>query len=241
MSKSIRWLIGGACAILVGVVLRVTGVAGTVLAPLQEMVTNGTAVVCRWLDVGNYRQKYQQAQAELTALRRQVIDQEQAVHDAKWYREFLGLKEANAALVFCEAQVIAADTDSFTVNKGTLDGIDGGEPVITACGLVGVVKEAGLSWARVYALANKEVAVSIVSNRNRANGEMIGGVARFPRDSNVEEGERLITSGYGGTYPRGLIIGELGYCTLQSDGLYRSAAVKLYAKYEERVMVITAF
>ncbi len=241
MSKSIKWLIGGVCAIVVGVVLRITGVAGTLLSPLQEAVTTGTTAVYHWLDFGNYRQKYQQAQTELTTLRQQIIEQEQAVHDARWYREFLGLKEANPALALCEAQVIAVDANTFTVNRGTLDGIDGGEPVITSDGLVGVVKEAGLSWARVFTLAHKDVVVSVVSSRNREKGEVIGGVARFSRDSTVQEGERLITSGYGGTYPRGLMMGELRSCTLQSDGLYRSAAVKMYAEYQERVMVITAF
>lgn len=226
---------------VLGVVLRVTGVAGVLLTPLQTGVTVAADWVTERLDIGGYRAKYEAAQIELTDLRRQLTEQEDAVHTAAFYREFLALKEARPSLSLCDARVIAADDDSFTVNVGTVDGVTGGEPVMTASGLVGVVAEAGLSWARVYTLSHEAVTVSVICSRTAETAEMNGGTVRLDRDSEALAGDRVMTSGYGGRYPRGLLIGELQAVTADAGGLSKSAAVRFFAEPEERVMVVVGF
>lgn len=239
--KTVRWLIVGALAVVLGVVLRVTGLAGTLLTPLQEGVTVAVQWVTERVDFGGYRQKYKALQAEVDKLRRQLVEQEDAVHTAAFYRQFLALKETRPSVSLCEARVIAADKDGFTLNVGTVDGVTGGEPVITASGLVGVVAEAGLNWARVHTLSHEAVTVSVTCSRTAETAEMSGGVVRLSRDSKASAGDYVMTSGYGGTYPRGLLVGELGTVTADSGGLLRSAAVRLFAEREERVMVVTGF
>ena len=239
--KTVSWFCVGAAAIAFGVVLRVTGVAGVLLAPLQTAVTAAADWVSERVDIGGYRAQYEEAQAELTALRRELAEQEDAVHTAAFYRAFLALKETRPSLSLCDARVIAARTDSFTVNVGTVDGVTGGEPVMTAHGLVGVVAEAGLNWARVFPLTHESVTVSVTCSRTAETAEMNGGVLRLHRDSEATTGDRVMTSGYGGKYPRGLLVGELQTVTADSSGLSRSATVRLYAEAEERVMVILGF
>lgn len=239
--KTIKWLSLGALTVVLGVVLRVTGLAGTLLSPLQEAVTAAAQWVSERVDVGGYRQKYETAQAELADLRSQLAEQEDAVHTAAFYRAFLGLKETRPSVVFCEARVIAAERDSFTLNVGMVDDVTGGEPVMTASGLVGVVAEAGLNWARVHTLSHEAVTVSVVCTRTAETAEMSGGVVRLSRDSKAMAGDRVMTSGYGGKYPRGLLVGELETVIADSGGLSKSAAVRLFAEREESVMVVLGF
>lgn len=239
--KTVKWLIVGVCAVAVGVVLRISGLAGTLLAPLQEGVTSAVEWVTERVDVGGYRARCDELQAELNTLRLQRTEQEDAVHTAAFYRQFLALKEVRSSMELCEARVIAAESDSFTLNVGTVGGIAGGEPIITAAGFVGVVAEAGLNWARAYPVSHEAVTVSVVCTRTGETAEMRGGVVRLSRDSNATVGDRVMTSGYGGAVPRGLLIGELQTVTADSGGLVRTAAVRLYAEREERVMVVTGF
>ncbi len=236
--KTVRWLTVGALAAAVGVILRMTGLAGTLLTPLQEGVTAAAEWVTERVDPGGYRARYEALQAEISALRLQLTEQEDAVHTAAFYRQFLELKEVRPSLDLREARVIAAKADSFTVNVGTVDGLAGGEPVITAAGLVGVVAEAGLNWARVHTLSHEAVTVSVTCARTAETAEMSGGAVSLSRDSKAVAGDCVMTSGYGGTVPRGLLIGELETVTADGGGLVRIAAVRLFAKREERVMVI---
>ncbi len=236
-----RWLLLGVFAVAVGIVLRVTRMAGTLLAPLQEGVTSAMEWVSERVDLGGYRARCDALQAEVDALRLQLTEQEDAVHTAAFYRQFLALKEVRPSLDLCEARVIAAERDSFTLNVGTVDGIAGGESVITAAGLVGVVAEAGFNWARVYPLSHEAVTVSVICTRTGETAEMHGGAVRLSRDSEAVAGDRVMTSGYGGSVPRGLLIGELETVTTDSGGLVQAAAVRFYAEREAHVMVVTAF
>lgn len=239
--KAITLLCVGAVAILVGVVLRVTGVAGVLLTPLQERVTAAADWIAERVDLGGYRAKCKAAEDELTLLRQQLAQREDAVHTAAFYRGFLALKDTRQSFSLCEARVIAAEVDSFTLNVGTVDGVEGGEPVIAASGLVGVVANVGLNWARVVPLTHPSVTVSVTCSRTAETAEMSGGVVRLDRDSEAIKGDLVMTSGYGGAYPRGLMIGELRTVTTESGGLSKTASVRVFAEREQRVMVVLEF
>ena len=239
--KTVGVFVLGALLLTGGVVLRISGLSGTLLTPLQSGVSAAAEWITDRVDIGGYRQQYEEAQAELDELRRQLTENEEAVHTAAFYRQFLALKETRRSLSLCEARVIAAEAESFTVNVGSLDGLAGGEPVMTASGLVGVIAETGLNWARVYPISHKAVTVSVTCSRTAETAEMSGGVLRLDRDSDAKAGDRVMTSGYGGKYPRGLLIGEIGDVTADTGGLSKTAAVNVYAKQTEQVMVVVGF
>ena len=238
--KTVGILALGALVLPLGVGLRVTGLAGTLLTPLQSGVSTAAEWVTERFDFG-YRDKYEAAKAELDTLRSELTEREDAVHTAAFYREFLELKNARPSFSLCEARVIAAKEDTFTLDVGTVDGVTAGKPVITASGLVGVVAEAGLNWARVNTLKNEAVTVSVICARTAEVVEMSGGTVRLSRDSEATAGDRLMTSGYGGAFPRGLLVGELVTVRTDTGGLSKSAAVRLFAESPTRVMVVLEF
>ncbi len=230
----------GALVIALGIALRVSGLGGTLLTPLQSGVSAAAEWVTERLEFG-YREKYEAAQTELDTLRSALAEQEDAVHTAAFYRQFLELKNTRSSFSFCEARVIAAKEDSFTINVGTVDGVSDGQPVMTVSGLVGVIAETGLNWARVHTLSHKAVKVSVVCTRTAEVADMSGGTVRLSRDTNATGGDSVMTSGYGGAYPRGLIIGQLQTVTADTGGLSKTAAVRLFAELPTRVMVVTEF
>lgn len=237
LRKTLTALAWGACAVAVGVLLRVTGVSGILTAPLQQAVVQAAETV----DIGGYRARYERAERELAEARRALAEAEEAVHTADFYREFLALKEHRPSLSLCDAWVIAERRSAVTLSVGEADGIRVGMAVMTVSGLVGVVSDAGLATAQVRAVTHPEVTVQVTVCRTGDDGEMTGGVLTLPRGSTATTGDRVMTSGVGGVYPRGLLIGQLGAVEEDPGGLFRTATVIPYAACERRVMVITGW
>lgn len=236
-----RWLAVAAALVAAGVVLRLTGLAGTLLTPLQTGVAGAAEWLIERTDIGGYKAKYHAAQEQLATLREQLAAEQEAVHTAAFYRAFLELKTKRCDFVLCDARVIAAGRDTLTVNVGTLDAVAVGQPVLTAAGLYGTVAGVGLNWAQIRPLSSDDVSVSVVCCRTGETAQLINGTVHLDRDSTVTAGDLVITSGYGGAFPRGLLVGEIGAVTADSGGLSRTAAVRVFAEDAERVMVLVGF
>src|SRR4029077_14926301 len=121
---------------------------------------------------------------------------------------------------FSEARLINADTDPFsqkiTLNKGKLQGVQVGQPVIDAHGLVGIVASLEDRNSRVLLLTDPSFAVPVQSVRSGeraiAVGSGPGGELRLnyvPRTADFVEGDQLVTSGIGGRFPIGYPVGTI--------------------------------
>lgn len=121
---------------------------------------------------------------------------------------------------FFEARMVHADVDPFRqqilLNKGKNQGVEIGQPVIDAHGLVGVVLERNQETARVLLLTDTGFAVPVQSVRSGeraiATGSGTGGELRLnyvPRTSDFMEGDQLVTSGLGGRFPAGYPVGVI--------------------------------
>ncbi|MBN9288402.1 MAG: rod shape-determining protein MreC [Gammaproteobacteria bacterium 39-13] len=121
---------------------------------------------------------------------------------------------------FSEARMIHADIDPFRqqilLNKGKDQGVEVGQPVIDAHGLVGVVLDRNKETSRVLLLTDTGFAVPVQSVRSGeraiATGGGTGGELRLnyvPRTSDFMEGDQLVTSGLGGRFPAGYPVGVI--------------------------------
>lgn len=110
--------------------------------------------------------------------------------------------------------------DVFTINVGYNDGVEVNDPVITPDGLVGRVTEVGGSWAKVMAIIDSRSSVSCLVERTRDNGIVSGALqtddkngecsmSYLPLEADLLTGDRVITNGLGGVFPRGLVVGEI--------------------------------
>ncbi|HLP40665.1 MAG TPA: rod shape-determining protein MreC [Fibrobacteria bacterium] len=123
---------------------------------------------------------------------------------------------AGSGLPLKMAQISAEDPGRFStnwvVNLGRQDSVDVNMPVLTWKGLVGRTAKCFRRHCLVQGLGDPSCKVSVLVNRSRMSGMLEswpGGrlVARFPRDSDVGEGDTLVTTGMGGVYPKGLMVG----------------------------------
>lgn len=117
------------------------------------------------------------------------------------------------------AEVIGRNANSWTeiiyINRGTRDKVVKGLPVVTHEGLVGQVIYAAPTLSQVMLLTDFRSGVDALVQRSRASGVVTGrgrNVAELkflPVGADVQPGDRLISSGMGGVFPKGLIIGEV--------------------------------
>ena len=125
--------------------------------------------------------------------------------------------------MFEEASVIGRESGNYstvyTLSKGTMHDIKVNMPVITEDGVVGYVTEVGPTWCRAVSIIETASAVGAYIERSGELGLIEGSyelrfegkcrMIRLPADADVHEGDRVLTSGLGSIYPRGLFVGEV--------------------------------
>lgn len=119
-----------------------------------------------------------------------------------------------------------------TVNQGSFQGIEKGMPVIVDGEvLIGRVIEVYPKSAKVMLLSNPESRVSGITVTGSAQGIALGehglGILfdMVLQAETLKDGDRLVTSGLGGEFPKDLFIGTLQQVRLSEDRLYQRASV----------------
>lgn len=169
-----------------------------------------------------------------------LVEYENIKRENEQFREFLQLKENNPDYDFETATVIGRDSTSrfgsFTIDKGSVDGIEVADPVITSDGLVGIVWEVGLTYSHVRTVIDISVDVGVYSISTRDSGIVSGDITLsseglcklryLPKNSGISAGELIVTSGIGGVFPKNLVVGTVRSIELDSNGLSLSAAIE---------------
>jgi rod shape-determining protein MreC len=197
-------------------------------------------------------------QRENEALRRRLLDLErEAVRSAevgetnRRLAELLSFRERLRGQAQA-AQVIGKDPRvwfrSFVINKGESDGVRKGMAVLSAHGAVGQVYATGAHSARVLLITDHNSGVDAVVQRSRARGIVEGAADEgctmkyLRQGEDVEVGDRVVTSGLDGVFPKGIVIGHITGLSRRSRGLLQAATVEPAAPFDrlEEVLVVDA-
>lgn len=133
----------------------------------------------------------------------------------KPYIEALGAVQLRFAGTGLIAEVIRDARNPYTrkiiINKGMTQGVVPGLAVIAGDGVVGQVTAVGLMSSEITLSTEKDQAMPVVLVRNGLRAIAIGGgrdgtieVPSLPLGSDVQIGDKVVTSGIDGTYPPGL-------------------------------------
>jgi rod shape-determining protein MreC len=125
------------------------------------------------------------------------------------------------------------------IDLGTRDGINTNLPVLTAEGLVGRVSSVGLTRSQVVLIGDPNCKASalvenpahdtgIISASGPLNDSLVQ-LTYLSSNANLKPGQRVITSGLGGIFPKGIPIGLVVDARPVEFGLYTEARVKLNA------------
>lgn len=192
------------------------GIRNTVLRPFliaQVRITAGRALR---VDVSRIR-------AQRDSLAALAVAQSSLSEENRQLRAMLGLA-ARAQTLFVAAQVLRLGTSgassTFLVDVGLADGIGVGSPVIAPEGLLGVVIRADQHTAQAIDWSSSEFKVSAMSTDGASYGIVEARPGRFreedvllltgaPFHSDIRPGTRIVTSGRGERYPRGIPVGTV--------------------------------
>ena len=238
-----------------------SSVFGYIFEPFQKFSTGVSDRVTSTLDMLFNAEKYYNENIELkntlNEIYNDIIDYDIIARENEQLRVMLELKEEYDDYVFsAPCTVIARTTNdpyhSFTIDKGSEDGIAPYDPVITSSGLVGVCYDVSRSTSKVRTLYSPKTAVGVTSVRSKATGIIEGdyefaenGQCRMnyiSKTSDIEEGDIIITSG-SETFPANQLIGTVKEVGMEDSGLSKYAIINLAINPDDvsTVFVITSF
>lgn len=222
----------------------VSAAVGTVLSPLQKGVSFVTGKVGHLID---HFQNYDEMEAENQELREKVAQLEQQVRDAQVavdenerLRVLTGLVKNNPTFRYDMAEVIARSPGQWattvSIDKGSLDGVAENDLVVTAEGMVGYVSLVAPTYSKVTTVLDTNMQAGALVTRTRESGiaqgdyELMGdGMLRMSylsKDSDVVIGDTIQTSGEGGIFPKGIMIGTVGRVMIEENGMNNYAVIR---------------
>ena len=237
-------------------------------APAQDLLLRPLANAQGWLSQRFFAVRdLLTSPRDVTALQQRITELE--AENARLQEEIIALRELAAqtdilsALVdyasgspergYLAARVIGLDPSPFlqtvAIGEGSDRGIQHGMPVVTDRGLVGRILEVGASSARVQLIIDPASAVSVRLQESRADGILVAQpngdlrVDLIDQDAEVKEGELVITSGLGGSFPTDVPVGQIVSVRKRDYELFQEAVVQPAVDFEdlEIVLVITSF
>lgn len=237
--------------------------AGIFVTPFQSFATSVSNGVSGFFGQltgsGELQERIEELEKENTELRNQMVDYDELKQTNDWYSEILGLHEENPEYTFAAGRVIGREPSdyygNFTISAGQNAGVSVNDPVVSTDGsLVGVVEEVGLTYAKVRTVLDPSVKAACQISRTGDTAYTNGSTVDMARENNLRMttlerssgaavGDYVITSGIGGVYPKGLLIGSVQEISNASDGMTLDAEVSLFAEIYDlkQVMVITYF
>jgi len=192
------------------------------MAEVQRVATGGIGEVRGvWQNYVNLRQIGQENDAlkERVSKLEVALQRERALAgQTRTLQELLDLKK-ETELATTPAAVIASgaspDFRTMTLDKGSLQGLAADMAVIAPEGIVGRVILPTPRAAKVQLIIDRNAAAAGLVERTRAQGVVVGTGSdrmRFeyvPGTADLKTGDRVVTSGIDGIYPKGFVIGQI--------------------------------
>lgn len=268
-SKRVRRVL--IAALLLSVALGVTAgilktdipglVVKTVIQPLRS---GAQALTNQAEQMYSYMFRYESLLAENQALKEKISQMENDARTAdalkrenERLRELMELLKSNTDYKVVDAYIIGWDpTDwasSFTMDKGSLAGIEAGMCVITSTGeVVGLVNEVGPNYAEVKTVLDSSLEISSVIASSGYSGMVQGGYATgndgmlrmnyLPSDSVIRNNDQVVSAG-STVYPKDLILGYVVDAGFDETGVAKFAILEPAADFGalEQVFVLTQY
>ena len=229
---------------------------GIFKSPIQKAMSS----TVNWFNtIYGYLFDYDSLLADNESLRTQLAEAQQAARDGisaseenVRLREALNLRAKHTDYELESSKVVLWSSSnwssSFTISKGASSGIEYGDPVITEYGaLVGQVTELGETWATVSTLIDVDMSVGAFVGDTGTSGMVMGEFAlmknkqaklTFLADgAQIFVGDEVLTSGQGGAFPQGLVIGTITAVQTEAGGQIEFGLVQPQCNFESLVQV----
>lgn len=258
------------CALLVGAILAsvsssasspFTSVVSVAFSPLQKL-SGSIAERFEWFTssfarVSTYKNENEQLRDKIAEYEKKLADYDDMKHKISSYEDMLGVKEENPELALCRAEIIGTDSadvfSSLIIDKGSSDGIAVNDPVVSGNYIVGIIKKVNPTYSVAQSILNPALNISAIESETRetayvtaATEQSLKGkciMAGLERTTDIAPGGIVLTSGIGGIYPKGFIVGTVTQVCDSDYDLTSYAVITPGAKIDELedIFVITDF
>lgn len=232
----------------------------TVVSPLQKIVYNINSRVKEtvdfFLNFSEVKLENEQLKQKNAELANELIEYESLKDEVERLREALNFTESRSNYNYVGVNIIGYSgsslSDGYIIDKGSNDGIAKNMVVVSYKGLVGKVTKVSSNFAVVQSILNENIAVAVMEQQTRDATGVLQGLSdkkdtnmtvvyNLPIDSDVKEGDIIITSGLGKIYPKEIPVGTV--VSVQEDNVkvMKSAVVEPFVnfnKLEELFVVI---
>ena len=268
LSKRVRIILIAAVvlAVLIAVASTMAGssttnLVQTLLSPVRSLTASAARSVER---VYNYAYNYENLQAENTVLQEKIAAMEESMRavdtlqrENERLRELLNMAEEHEDYRYLSAYIISWDStnwkSTFTVNKGSRDGLDLGMCAVTEFGqVVGLVTAVGENWATITTVLDSSLEISACVASTGYTGVVEGSyrtgetgslrLSYLPTDAVMKNGDQVVTTG-STLYPKDLILGYVADAGLDDTGVSKYAVLDAAVDFGsiEQVFLITEY
>jgi rod shape-determining protein MreC len=232
---------------------------GYILVPVQEFfnyINQKTIDVYSFFaEIGTDKTEKEALKQKIQALEYQTMQLDELKRENQRLQAMVGLKDYYKELSFTPAKVIGRNPDNWDniliIDKGYRDGIIVNQQVVSLNnGLVGKIIEVGPSWSKVLLLTDVESSVSSLIDRTRdfaiAKGDLAASKSGYIKlsfilpDAEVLTGDTVVTSGMGGIFTKGILIGKVVEVKQEPGNITKYAYIEPTADFKrlEDVMVV---
>jgi len=185
---------------------------------------------------------------ELEVDRNRLLEADATNRRLKQLLEFRQHLPADALTASIIANSASTWFHSCLLDKGTADGVRKGMAVVTPLGVVGQVVSVAARSAKVLLITDSNSGVDVFVQRTRARGIVSGSLENgivmkyVHRSADIQVGDRLVTSGLDGVFPKGLLVATVTKVRKQSLGLFQHVEVTPAVNSErtEEVLIVSA-
>lgn len=242
-------------------IVSVGQVAGAITVPVQKGVNKLGSIFFNFdqerLSKEEAMAKIESLEDENKELKEQMVSYDQKIQEYQDMRALLELKSEYADYDTVGATVIFSDMtgnwfSTFTIDKGTDDGLEVGMNVLSSGGLVGYISDIAKGHAVVTSIINDNVNVSAMQSTTGDDCVVTGDLPYMKEhgllklqymdtDFNISRDNVIVTSNISDRYLPGLVIGYAQDVTVDENGLAASGYLKPAAdfKHIRNVLVVT--
>jgi rod shape-determining protein MreC len=233
--------------------------AGTVFTPIQQAASDVTSTIGGWIDgvrrMSELEDENKRLRTALDSVTTENAQLELVKRENEQLRSMVKFQTDRPEFKGVVASNIGGDPtglmETVTIDRGSDSGVDVGMPVVSPGGiLVGKIASVKPDRSIVVLITDVESHVPAATQRTLTPGVLEGRwqqggrlmMTHIPRDTDVKVGDILLTSGQGGTFPKGLICGLIDEVRQNDVQMEKEAVARPLVDLNalENVLVLTS-
>lgn len=199
------------------------------------------------------REENEKLRQELQQFKAANIEYREAVATNVRLKKLLDLKESLPPPTLT-AEIVGKDPSlwfkTLTINRGASDGVRKGMPVVTVEGVVGQILTSSPNYSKVLLATDPNSAIDVTTQKTRVPG-IVKGLGRDAfklhyvlKSAEVEKGDYVLTSGLGGVFPKGLMVGTVLEIRRTRRGMFQDIEIEPavdFSQLEHLIIIMKKF